>query len=104
MCVDMCMRVYVCIMCVFLTTKCMCVYGRECIRNYVCMYVILAMTMYFYVYMYVSKNAYVILYVVLLGPSFSAPGSRQLMCIAYYLVLSFLLMYSSSGLSTDVFS
>ena len=35
--------------------------------------------------------------------SFSAPGSRQLVFIAYYLVLSFLLMYSSSGLSTDVF-
>jgi len=35
--------------------------------------------------------------------SFSAPGSRQLVCIAYYLVLSFLLIYSSSGLSTDVF-
>ena len=36
--------------------------------------------------------------------SFSAPGSRQLVCIAYYLVLSFFLMYSSNGLSTDVFS
>src|SRR6218665_2743041 len=35
---------------------------------------------------------------------FSASGSHQLMFIAYYLVLSFLLMYSSSGLSTDVFS
>jgi len=34
---------------------------------------------------------------------FSAPGSRQLVCITYYLVLSFLLMYSSSVLSTDVF-
>src|SRR6218665_1277438 len=36
--------------------------------------------------------------------SFSAPGSHQLVFIAYYLVLSFLLMYSSSGLSTDAFS
>jgi len=37
--------------------------------------------------------------------SFSAAsGSCQLVFIAYYLVLSFLLMYSSSGLSTDVFS
>src|SRR6218665_3162383 len=35
--------------------------------------------------------------------SFSAPGSRQLVCIAYYLVLRFLFMYSSSGLTTDVF-
>src|SRR6218665_1642422 len=35
--------------------------------------------------------------------SFCALGSRQLVCIAYYLVLSFLLMYSSRGLSTDVF-
>src|SRR6218665_1626652 len=36
--------------------------------------------------------------------SFSASGSRQLVFVAYYLVLSFLLiMYSSSGLSTDVF-
>src|SRR6218665_127109 len=34
--------------------------------------------------------------------SFSVPDSRQLVFIAYYLVLSFLLMYSSSGLSTDV--
>jgi len=36
--------------------------------------------------------------------SFSALGSRQLVFIAYYLVLIFLPMYSSSGLSTDVFS
>ena len=36
--------------------------------------------------------------------SFSAPGSRQLVFIVYYLVLIFLLMYSSSGLSTDIFS
>src|SRR6218665_954314 len=37
--------------------------------------------------------------------SSSAPGSRQLVFIVYYLVLSFLLMYSFeySGLSTDVF-
>src|SRR6218665_311637 len=35
--------------------------------------------------------------------SFIAPGSHQLVFIAYYLVLSFLLMYSSSGLSTNIF-
>jgi len=34
---------------------------------------------------------------------FSAPGSHQLVFILYYLALSFLLLYSSSGLSTDVF-
>src|SRR6218665_519043 len=34
----------------------------------------------------------------------SAPGSRQLVYIAYYLILRFLLMYSISALSTDVFS
>jgi len=40
-------------------------------------------------------------------PSFSAPGSYQLVFIVYdivYLVLRFLLLYSSSGLSTDVIS
>ena len=39
--------------------------------------------------------------------SFSTPGSRQLMLIVsyiVYLVLSFLLLYSSSGFFTDVFS
>src|SRR6218665_1244581 len=36
--------------------------------------------------------------------SFSAPGSHQHVFIVYYLVLSFLLMYSSSDLSTDAFS
>src|SRR6218665_35677 len=36
--------------------------------------------------------------------SSSALGSRQLVCIDYYLVLRFLPMYSSSSLSTDVFS
>src|SRR6218665_956462 len=36
--------------------------------------------------------------------SFSASGSRQLMFIEYHLVLSFLFMYSSSGLSTEAFS
>jgi len=39
--------------------------------------------------------------------SFSVPGRpgfHQLAFIAHYLVLSVLLMYSSSGLSTDVFS
>jgi len=35
--------------------------------------------------------------------SFSALGSRQFVFSAYYLVLIFLLMYSSSGLSADVF-
>ena len=33
---------------------------------------------------------------------YSAPGSHQLVFIVYYLVLSLLLMFSSSGLSTDV--
>jgi len=39
--------------------------------------------------------------------SFSDPGSHQLVFIVYYivyLVSSFLLLYSSSGLSIDVFS
>jgi len=34
----------------------------------------------------------------------SAPCAYQLVFIIYYLVLSFLIMYSSSGLSTDLFS
>ena len=40
-------------------------------------------------------------------PSFSAPGSHQFVFIVYFVVhllLSSLLLYSNSGLSTDVFS
>ena len=54
-------------------------------------------------YMYVYKHAWNNYFNLALS-SFSAPGFHQLVFNAYYLVLSFLLMYLSSGVSTDVFS